>query len=129
MAGMPYVDQHTVLVVEDDRAIREALVECLRDEGYHVVEADDGQEGLARLNAMARPCLILLDLMMPTMNGWEFRAVQRNQEPLADIPVVVMSAFPAGVRTLQDLDVQAYLQKPPQVDRLLDVIERYCRPH
>ncbi|MDP9311725.1 MAG: response regulator [Chloroflexota bacterium] len=129
MVGMPNVAQHTVLVVEDDRAIREALVECLRDEGYHVVEADDGREALATLNAMARPCLILLDLMMPTMNGWEFRAVQRNEARLADIPVVVMSAFPAGVRTLQDLDVQAYLQKPPRFDRLLDVIERYCGSH
>lgn len=81
-----------VLVIEDDEAIREAVAEVLAAEGYEVTEAANGLEGLHEARARP-PSLIVLDLMMPTMNGWQFREAQRQEPTLADIPVIVISAY------------------------------------
>jgi CheY-like chemotaxis protein len=84
-----------LLVVDDDPAIRETLADLLQDEGYVVMTAINGKEALTRLRAgSARPCVILLDLMMPVMSGAEFYAEMRSDPALADIPVVVISAEP-----------------------------------
>ena len=113
----PQVRTRRVLVVEDDRDMREALVEVLRLEGYEVDAASDGAQGLA-LSRQRRPDVILLDLMMPVMSGWQFREAQLGDPALAGVPVVVLSAMAA------DLDVDASLPKPFQVDDLLRLLER-----
>src|SRR2546428_6585449 len=82
-----------VLIVEDDAGVRGAFAALLASEGYRVLEAADGLEALRLLRAAEDlPCLILLDLMMPRMNGWDFRAVQRRDERLDSNPVGVVSA-------------------------------------
>ena len=84
----------TILVVDDERDIRESLGDLLREEGYDVIEAQNGVEALARLreNTHVSPCVIVLDLMMPVMDGYQFRAEQLRDSALAGIPVVVVSA-------------------------------------
>src|SRR5689334_6104245 len=86
-------DMDTILVVDDDEDILEALRDLLRDEGYDVVAARDGRTALERLRGGLRPRLILLDLMMPTMNGYEFRREQRADPALAGIPTIVVIFF------------------------------------
>jgi CheY-like chemotaxis protein len=88
-----------VLVVDDDHAIRETLCAVLRDEGYDVLGARDGNEALEALHTTAPPpAAIVLDLMMPGMDGYEFRARQLADEAIKDIPVVVITAAGSGVR-------------------------------
>ena len=110
---------------DDDPAIRGVLAEVLTDEGYPAVVAPHGAAALDYLHHTP-PCLILLDLMMPVMDGFQFRAVQRTIPHLAHIPVVVLSAFPASVETVATLDDAAYLRKPLRLDRLIELVERYC---
>jgi CheY-like chemotaxis protein len=114
-----------VLVVDDDAAIRDMVSDLLSDEGYAVASAADGMEALTYLQQQASlPCVIVLDLMMPGMNGWEFRAAQQQHPALATIPVVVISARPNSPDTA--IDVAERLTKPINVDRLLTAIRRYC---
>src|SRR5512137_690369 len=101
----PRLHAHRILVVEDDRDMREALVEVLRLEGYEVEAAGNGADGL-ELARRHRPDVILLDLMMPIMSGWEFRAAQLKDARLAAVPVIVMSAYH------NDLDVAESIPKP-----------------
>jgi CheY-like chemotaxis protein len=110
-----------ILVVDDDDDIREAMRDALEDEGYNVETASDGAQALDRLRAMPNePCLVLLDLMMPVMDGWTFLA-ERNQDPrLAGIPITIVSA----ARNVPP-DVQC-LAKPISQDRLLDEVHRHC---
>jgi CheY-like chemotaxis protein len=108
-----------VLVVEDDRDNRELLVELLASEGYQVSSASDGRQALAEAHA-SRPDVILLDLMMPNMNGWEFRDAQLQDPYLARVPVVVISAFE------DTLDVDAVLRKPYLLEDVLDTVQRFA---
>lgn len=107
-----------VLVIENDAAAREALVEVLAGAGYDVVAAIDGSEGLGQLSHGFRPAAILLDLLMPGIDGWDFRAYQKRNPLLAAIPVITMSA--AG--KLVDADYE--LQKPIDVQELLMALRR-----
>ena len=116
-----------VLVVEDDPHIRHVIYEVLTDEGYQVVTVEHGAAALVCLE-QTRPCLILLDLMMPVMDGFAFRAIQRDTPQVATIPVIVLSAFVATVETAATLDAAAYLSKPVELDRLIAAVERYCPP-
>lgn len=122
---MPASPTVPVLIVDDDPAIRATLAEVLADEGYPTLTAPHGAEALTCL-AQVQPCLILLDLMMPVMDGFQFRAVQRSRPHLAQIPVIVLSAFPATVETAAALDAAAYLRKPLRLDRLIETVDRYC---
>src|SRR5205823_13422880 len=81
-----------VLIVDDDPALRESLSEVLEDAEYSPLVAANGQEALAFLRQGYKPCVILLDLMMPIMDGWQFRAAQLADPDLGPIPVVVLSA-------------------------------------
>ena len=99
-----------LLVVEDDEMIRDALTELLRDEGATVAAAVNGREALRGLRTDGAPDLILLDLMMPVMDGWEFRVEQRADAGLSHIPIIAMSAdMSAKARAIA---ADAYLRKP-----------------
>jgi DNA-binding response OmpR family regulator len=107
----------TVLVVEDELDIREIVAEALTDEGYQVIGACDGVDALEKLRA-CHPAVVLLDLMMPRMNGWQFRAAQRQDPEVSRVPVIVLSAL----GHVADLDAAEYLQKPFDLDRLLSAV-------
>ena len=115
-----------VMVVEDDYAIRETLRELLEDEGYRVTPAANGAEALHHLRNDRAPGLILLDLMMPVMNGWEFRDAIRRDPALAEIPVVLLSADDELAQKAGAMRVQGYLSKPFQLQQLLLTVERYA---
>jgi CheY-like chemotaxis protein len=117
----------TVLVVEDDREVLEAIAEVLADSEYTTVAAANGAEALEQLrNAAIRPCLILLDVMMPTMDGWAFRAEQQRDPAIKDIPVVLLSAHTDVRSTAAQMAVAGFLAKPVAIDSLLDTVERFC---
>jgi CheY-like chemotaxis protein len=116
-----------ILVVEDDFDIREALTQILEEEGYTVRAAANGREALDAAGDGLVPSLILLDLMMPVMNGWQFRAEQLRDVRLASVPVLVISADPhlqAKVATLGDVGV---LKKPIHLDELLSAVAGHCQ--
>lgn len=114
------------MIVEDDDAVRDTLADILEYEGYSVFAVNDGREALALLHAGSRPALILLDLMMPRMNGWEFRIEQLRIPEIADIPVAILSgAFDVRVQAAL-LGVREFLGKPVEVQRLLDLVRRFC---
>jgi CheY-like chemotaxis protein len=116
-----------VMVVEDDYAIRETLKELLEEEGYRVTQAANGAEALARLrDTEGPPSLILLDLMMPVMDGWEFRDAIAEDPKFSDIPVVVISADHSLDTKVSSMDVQAWLSKPFELEQLLSTIGRYA---
>ena len=106
-----------VLVIDDDVALREILRDCLEAEGYAVDVAVDGRDGLDRLQHR-RPRVILLDLMMPVMDGWTFRAEQLARDELARIPVIVLSAAHGARRQAELLGAAAIIEKPFDLDSL-----------
>jgi CheY-like chemotaxis protein len=116
----------SVLIVEDDRDTREMLERFLELEGYRVRTAENGRRALEELERDGPACVILLDLMMPVMNGWQFRELQARHPIAAKIPVVVVSA--AGARDeVPAIDADAWLSKPVDFDRLLATIEPLCQ--
>lgn len=118
---------HAILVVDDDDDIRELLAEVLRDEGYRVTTARNGSDALTQLRAGGTlPSLILLDLMMPVMNGFEFLAACRSDPALARIPVAVISAH-GGLGPAERSAIAApILRKPLALTTLLEVVGRLC---
>lgn len=118
---------HRVLVVDDDLEIRETLMDILEEHGYEPVGAENGLEALDKLRSPGpTPCLILLDLMMPRMDGRAFRQLQLESPELASIPVVVISAFKDVAQTLQEMKVADLLKKPFKIQELLGLTRRYC---
>src|SRR5262245_43269522 len=123
--GATHTDDRCVLIVEDDENVRGALAAFLEGEGHRVLEAADGAEALERLRAEP-VCLVLLDLWMPRMNGWEFRAEQVKDEALAGVPVVVITADHAAAQKVATLGVNGYMTKPIEFPELLGYIDRFC---
>ena len=115
-----------ILVVDDDPDVRDAMALFLRREGYEVASASEGREALDRLRHRHRPSLILLDLMMPCMDGFELRVQQMQDPELADIPVIVLSAGADLEHKVGPLNVAACLRKPIDLEELLDLVERRC---
>jgi CheY-like chemotaxis protein len=112
-----------LLVVEDDRDIRESVVEVLEDEGYTVSAAADGRQALDLLSAASPlPDVILLDLMMPVMNGLQFRQEQLLRPELAAIPVLIVTADVNAKHQAAALGVAGVVQKPLKIQSLLDLI-------
>ncbi|HXN31831.1 MAG TPA: response regulator [Polyangiaceae bacterium] len=107
----------SVLVVDDDEAIRQVIAEVLRDEGYDVVCAENGVQALRELHKESRPDLMLLDLMMPVMSGWEVLEELQASDTLSRVPVVVVSAMSAP-------GVFEHLSKPIDLDDLLTTVAR-----
>jgi CheY-like chemotaxis protein len=116
---------HQVLIVEDDTNTRVALGEFLEMHGYSTVLAANGAEGLSKLRSGLRPCLILLDLMMPEKNGFQFRTEQVVDARLADIPVAVYSGNPEARAESVLLGAVAHLGVPINVDELLRIVKAY----
>jgi CheY-like chemotaxis protein len=117
-----------VLIVEDDDEIRELLAEMLSDRGYSVVTARNGQEGLTLLRnrSAAPPCVILLDLMMPVMDGWKMRAEMLADPALASIPVVIVSGAADVNDNNNDLKAVRVLTKPVIWPVLLESVRAHC---
>jgi len=116
-----------VLIVDDEPDLRESLAAILESEGYGVIEAEHGEQALQRLRTTPTDvCLILLDLFMPTMNGWRFRDEQLHDPSLASIPVIVITADAAAARKAKTLGVADALTKPLDLDRLLNLVAQHC---
>lgn len=124
LATHPFESRSTVMVIEDDHDIRVSVRALLEDEGYKVLTVTNGLSALSMLERAAElPSLILLDLMLPVMDGWHFAARMRLNPRLANIPVVIMSAYedpppPEGVL--------GFLKKPVDDEALLRVVSAHC---
>jgi CheY-like chemotaxis protein len=117
-----------VIIVDDDTAVRAAICDVLHEVGYAVAAFENGRTALEYLRDGNRPSLILLDLMMPVMDGWAFLCEKREDPRLAAIPVAVLSA--AGIERLPaDVPADHFLRKPFQVSPLLDLVARTCTGH
>jgi CheY-like chemotaxis protein len=122
------VCENCVMIVDDDPDVRESIAEVLEDSGYRPISAGNGREAMELLRAaVAKPCAILLDMMMPVMDGWQFRAQQQEDPELSSIPVVVVTAHADISEVVAQLDVAAALKKPLQLDALLQTVSRFCQ--
>jgi len=114
-----------ILVVDDDDAIRDSVVEALEDAAYPVKAAHDGREALSILRQSEdRPCLVLLDLMMPVMDGWAFAREQAQDPRLANVPICVVTAV--GTSRPIPADAVAVVRKPFKLKDLLEVVQQHC---
>ena len=121
---LPFWDHCPVLIVEDDEDLRDMMAQMLTIEGFDTSVASNGREALEYLQRETRPHVILLDLMMPVMDGWEFRRRQKADPELAPLPVIVLSALdPARAK----VDATAFLKKPLDFDHLLQLVRTHCR--
>lgn len=126
--AVPKTPCKTLLLAEDNIDIRECLTEALEMEGYQVHATCNGKEALDWLQTQKEPALVLLDLMMPVMNGWEFLDAQQADKKLSSHPVVVLSAV-ASSRNLSSKTsarAAAYLTKPVDLHHLLTTVRRFC---
>jgi CheY-like chemotaxis protein len=113
---------HTVLLVEDEEDLRETMREALELNGYTVVAASDGQAALDELDHIDNICMVLLDLFMPRMNGWDFLTQLRAHPKLSELPVIVHTSAPSQAPAT----ATRVVQKPLQLDRLLSVVHEFC---
>ncbi len=114
----------TILVIEDDPDSREVFADVLRGEGHRVVAVGTGAAGMAFLRGHERPSVILLDMLMPEMDGWQFRRAQQSDPELARIPVVVVSALRMVERSAMRFGAAAFLGKPVAPEDLIGTIAR-----
>ena len=114
-----------ILIVEDDADLREMMAQLLTLEGYRANTVANGREALEYLSQGDKPDVILLDLMMPVMDGWEFRRQQQADAQISKVPVIVLSALDQN--RASDVNADAFLKKPLDFDRLLELVRQYCR--
>jgi len=114
-----------ILIVEDDADLREMMAQLLTLEGYRASTVANGREALEYLSGGDKPDVILLDLMMPVMDGWEFRRQQQADAQLSNVPVIVLSALDQN--RASDVNAAAFLKKPLDFDRLMSLVRRHCR--
>lgn len=117
-----------LLVVEDDIGVGEALADVLRDAGYSVTWTLNGNQAIQVLRGGLRPAAILLDLMMPGMDGYTFRAEQQGDPALAEIPIILLTAMRGAERAAATLAAAACVPKPTRVDDLLAAVSRVAGP-
>ena len=115
-----------ILIVEDDPDVAGSVAEVLEASGYGTTIAANGREALDRLRSDELPDLILLDMMMPVMDGWQFRAEQRKSPALDAVPVVVVTADGNARGKAAAIQAAGQVQKPVTIDSLLDEVERVC---
>ena len=120
----PSVHHCAVLIVEDDADLRDMMAQLLSLEGFIAATVSNGREALEYLHEGDRPDVILLDLMMPVMDGWEFRRRQQADPSVAGVPVIVLSALDQS--RAADVRADAFLKKPLDFDRLLALVRNYC---
>jgi CheY-like chemotaxis protein len=116
----------TILIVDDHADLREGMQHMLETEGYGVQTAANGREALALLFRGLRPCVIVMDLAMPVMNGFEFRQEQLKHSDIADIPFIAYSAVVDVQQHAQHLRAAAYLEKPIEFQHVLSIIRQHC---
>ena len=119
---------HPVLVIDDHADVVEAIGLYLKFHGHDAITATDGQQALGLLREGLRPCVIVLDLMMPGMDGFAFRAEQLADTTLAEIPVIVCSAAYDAGPAAERLHAAGFLSKPTQMGALLQLIREHCKP-
>jgi CheY-like chemotaxis protein len=117
---------HFVLLVEDDVDLRRDLAFLLQRQGHSVVTAANGEEALAKLGESATPSVIVLDLMMPVMDGWALRAELLRRPALAQVPVVLLSGDADVARERAALLAADCLTKPVDLSRLYSLVAKYC---
>lgn len=115
----------TVLVVDDDRDLRRCMAEALQALGHRVATAADGRAALAILRRGCIPCLVLLDLIMPNMNGWQFLEERKKNPELLAIPVVVVSGEADAERLDSSLGVAGRVTKPISNEQLATLVKRF----
>jgi CheY-like chemotaxis protein len=119
-------DRHIVLVVDDEPAVRQMFEDILSGEGSEVVSAVDGRAALDLLNDGTQPCVILLDLMMPRMNGWQFAEELHADPALGELPLAVVAANPRFKPDAERLGARRWLGKPVDIDELLATVDDLC---
>lgn len=120
--------QKNILVIDDDDAIRESLCELLDSEGFHVTSATNGQTALSHLNSDIRlPDLILVDLMMPVMDGIQFCKEKELIQRISHIPVVIMSADGQIKAKQENSGAIGHLRKPADIDVIIETVKRFCK--
>jgi CheY-like chemotaxis protein len=112
-----------VLLVEDNPDVRDMMSLALELAGHRVIAAANGMEALDLLRT-ERPCVILLDLMMPVMDGWQFRDQLEQSRACRGVPLIVISALTEVVKRLPGVE---HLSKPVDIDRMLELVDQYCR--
>lgn len=112
-----------ILVVDDDQLIRDVVAEILEMSDYHVDKAANGAEALAFMRTR-QPAAVLLDLMMPIMDGWEFLRQCRRDPPCAPVPVAIMSAARNASAMAAELGAQAFLAKPFELESVIQLVQR-----
>lgn len=121
------MSEHKILVVDDDREIRETVIEVLADAGYVAVGACDGADALEQLRGPDDDwCVVLLDLMMPNMDGRAFRAQQLKDPTIARVPVVIISATADVEQAAKELEVAAHCTKPLPLSKLVSLVQQFC---
>ncbi len=121
----PAVD---VLVVEDDDSLGTILTAVLQDQGYAVARVSNGREALHRMATGRPPCLILLNLVMPVMNGWDLREQLKKVPELAEIPVVVLSGVTHLEKQAASLGATDSFTKPYNIKMVVETVRQYCQP-
>jgi len=114
-----------VLVVEDHEFARDAVAALLSSMGYDVIEAENGRDALAAMAKGPHPDVILLDLMMPVMDGWEFMSILKTHPEWSDIPVIIVTAIYDAKRTQDETGARAVLTKPFDIDQLTELVSIY----
>lgn len=116
----------TIMVIEDDESIRQTIALALEIKGYEVISVSDGREAIDQLSDKARPCLILLDLMMPVLDGWEFLdELKKLPQEIAQIPTIVISAF--NDKSGKMSESGEFISKPIDLEQLFNVAQKHCR--
>lgn len=116
----------SVMIIEDCVSVREPLAALLRFKGYVVVETENGRDALKKLRALPLPSLVLLDLMMPVMDGWSFLKEKEADRTLASIPVIILSAVAKQGCLPRIYNVVDVMQKPGDIPKLFKLMNKYC---
>jgi CheY-like chemotaxis protein len=124
-ASPPTLPAAVILLVEDEPPIREVIEAVLQAEGYEVVCTANGCDALDVLRAGLRPCIIILDLMMPVMDGWQFRGAQLRDPELLKIPTIVYSAVGNVRESVEELNVAGGFEKGDFAE-MLRFVEQFC---
>jgi CheY-like chemotaxis protein len=117
-----------VLIIDDEADVRELFCDILQGAGFEAVSAESGAEGLEILRSDPRIKVVLLDLLMPEMDGWRFRHHQLSQPQYAAIPTVIVTGAPLGGAAHEQLQAADYLSKPVTRERLIGTVAKYCDP-